>query len=314
MANAISSVYLALCDAIGWAICSSAQPLPRHSLPTANRNPLAAATVLKRCQYATSNLRRVSSLVGLNLVLMHGMASAQTIELSAADFLAPQVPAVEALLRKAGFEPAITLVPAARSLLMLQRGEVDAEFFRQPGAVASFREQVHLVGPLSCSTNYAFVHRDSRWVINTAEDLRDLRVGILNGNQLATDLLDKQGIQHDKLISRENMFLMLERGRLDIVIEPERSGLTSLQQKGLSKTLERRGPALTNLPNYLVLRKHVEQWGPRLDRAAAQALRSGQWHQWIEEINEQLGIPKHVGLGCLPKPDAELPDKRPTAP
>jgi ABC-type amino acid transport substrate-binding protein len=243
----------------------------------------------------------VRSLV-LVLLLLPGVASAQVIRVSAGDFLAPQVPAVEALLREAGFQSEVRLAPAARSLLMLQNGEVDAEFFRQPGALAAFRDRVHLVGPLSCSTNYAFVSRGSSWPVEGLEDLRGRRIGVLNGNQLITGLLERAGMEHQLFASRDSMFQMLLHGRLDVVIEPERSGLTVLQQLGLTEHLEHRGDPLTDVPNYLVLRTHLREWGPRLDEAAARVLRTGLWHRWIGEANERLGIPRQVGLGCLTPP------------
>jgi ABC-type amino acid transport substrate-binding protein len=179
---------------------------------------------------------------------------------------------------------------------------VELEFFRQEGAVAPFREQVRLIGPLSCSINLAFVAKRDPRPVNSLADLRGRRIGILIGNVLATRLLEQAGLPFEALGQRKALFQMLDLGRLDVVIEPERSGLTGLQESGLGEKLEQRGAALTHIPNYLVLRHRLDDWGPRLQRVATEAVATGRWQQWMGDQNAKAGIPRSAGLGCLPAP------------
>jgi ABC-type amino acid transport substrate-binding protein len=208
-------------------------------------------------------------------------------------------PLVERLLSNAGFTMELTEQPAERALLMTQKGEVDGEFFRQPSAIESIRDQVLLIGPLACVELVAFVRTDSGIQIKSPRELDNFRVAAPLGNKLAEQVsVQYQPARH---VVRETKLLMdmLMAERIDVAIESERIGLKVINDLGLQGQIQRTGPLLTSVPTYLVLRRNLNSWGGRLQKAFAEMKSSGQWQKMFADISAANGFPRAVSQSCL---------------
>ena len=218
-------------------------------------------------------------------------------------------PLVERLLSNAGFAMEITEQPAERALQMTYKGDVDGEFFRQPSAIASIRDQVLLIGPLACVELVAFVRTDSGIQIKSPNDLDNFRVAAPLGNKLAEQVSAQY--QPKRRVVRETKLLMdmLMAERIDVAIESERIGLKAISDLELKGQIQRTGPLLTSVPTYLVLRRNLKDWGPRLQKALADMKSSGQWQAMFADISADNGFPRAVSLSCLSHftPPAESP-------
>lgn len=212
----------------------------------------------------------------------------------------PYAALIEDLLREAGFEPRIEYYPTERSFQMLVDGQVDMEFFRTQRAVEAINDKITLIGPVTCSELVAFKRTDSAFVIQKPEDLSKYRIAAQNGNKFAVSLATRHG---DATLppNTENLFRMLDAGRFDIAIETERTGLTQIKKLELQNSVKRIGPILAMEPAYLVLRNHIDTWGPRIKKVFAKRKSSGKWTAQYGEISVSLGLPRDIAQNCMTK-------------
>jgi ABC-type amino acid transport substrate-binding protein len=210
-------------------------------------------------------------------------------------------PLIERLLSEAGFTMELSEYPAERALQMTLKGKVDGEYFRQPGAVESIRDQVLLIGPMTCIELASFVRTDSLIDIANAKYLSNFRVIAALGNKQAEQVSAQYQPQRTLIRTTEQMMSMLMAKHADVAIDSERIGLMAINTLGLQGQIQRTGPLLSSTPSYLVLRRHLQEWGPRLQKAFARMDASGEWQQMYADISAGQGLPRTVSQSCLHK-------------
>lgn len=229
----------------------------------------------------------------------HGFA--QEIRISAGLEIRPYGAAVSELVARAGLQPATEFFPGERSLQMLENGKVDAELFRTAAAVAAFAGKVSLVGPIGCSELAAFKRASDPLSITGVQDLQKVRVAIPLISRFLMAFAEENDIRFEKVMTTDNLYNMLDRGRFDIALSPSTLALQSIRHLGLEGKIVQTGPVLRAEPLYLVLRNERKEWGPRIQAEIDKAVASGAWHETVGTINKSVALPVYSGLSCLKK-------------
>jgi len=247
----------------------------------------------------TTAIRGFVTLVACLCPGMSGNALAQEIRISAAYSMQPFSPALEKVVRSAGFSPHITFYPGERSFRMLTNGDVDAEFTRTKPAIASIQEHVSLVGPIACVEGVAFSRTDGAIHISNVQDLQNLKVGIPSVHKTALIFSEKNRLNVEIVPKRESVFLMLNAGRIDVAIDARLDGHIVLQNEKLDGKISETGPVLFSEPTYMVINNRHKDWAARLQKTFDLVIRERSWQAAIGAINTTAGIPKDMGLTCL---------------
>jgi hypothetical protein len=225
--------------------------------------------------------------------------SADVVRVGGALHMQMYAPVIQRLFEAAGLKATLSFFPDNRSLRMLETGELDAEAFRQAGALRGLQDKVRLVGPLGCLNVRAFFRRDSQLLIKSVADLSEWRIGISTGNRMAAEVVERLHLRHERVLSTDALMKMLVLGRLDAAIGDEPTILGAMARTDTLKVLEARGPVLLTRPTFLVLQQQLERWGPALDLAAASLIHSGEWQRAVGDIHGAAGLPRFLGLECL---------------
>ncbi|MFT3735102.1 MAG: transporter substrate-binding domain-containing protein [Rhodocyclaceae bacterium] len=224
--------------------------------------------------------------------------AAQEIRVSMSNQLGVYQPAVEALLRNAGFQPGVSLYPPERGLRMLESGETDIEAFRQPGAVETFRDKVQLIGPAACATLLAFVRVDPAWRTLPAQ-LPSHRIGVVLGTRVAESAAREFGPSFKRAATATQLFRMLDAGRIDVVLDIDSIGRTKLRELQLEQRIHPLPQPVRTMQAYLVLRTHHADWGPRIDSTLTHMLADGRWRKVMGDIEAARQFPRGMATDCL---------------
>ncbi len=231
-------------------------------------------------------------------------ASKDILRVTAGESLKPFAPAMALLMREAGLTMELSFLPLSRSLLMLQRGEVDGEFARQEQAVAAFREDVRLIGPLGCITLRAYVREAHPGQAPGPSALDGQQIGVASGYRFATETLEARKLPFKAVVDHDALMKMLVINRLDVVVADEATARATLHRLGLTGQVRALAAPLASRATYFVLRRQLDHWGPRLERAAASLISSGRWQRLVGELNVSQGLPQDFGVTCLNTPRA----------
>lgn len=237
------------------------------------------------------------------ILALSGPVFAQKIIVAGSAQVKPYGTILIDLLTAAGFAPEVSYYPLERSFRMLQDGEIDLEFVRTAEAVEPFKQDVALIGPTGCIELTAFTRLNTPIKIRRPQDLAGRKVALFTGNRFAQLFLKANNISFETIALKPSLYQMLAAGRIDIVVDQAVEGLFAIKSLQLEGEVGQNGNVLTSTPNYLVLRHHLSDWGPRIQNALDKAKASQQWHQQIRAVNQSMGLPANLILGCItPKP------------
>lgn len=169
--------------------------------------------------------------------------------------------------QRAGLEFKLVSNPSERSLVMANQGEVDGEGLRIAGLGSQYPNLVQVperfIGiSFAAFSRDATVNLDKGW-----ESLKPYRVAFITGwKMFEANASGAKSIT--KVDKPEQMFRMLESGRVDLALYTRADGISLLRNMGLS-TVAPVSPALKDVDMYLYLNRKHEALAPRI----AQALR-----------------------------------------
>ena len=164
------------------------------------------------------------------------------------------------IYKDAGLPMRVQAVPASRAHLMALEGTVDGELIRMSNYADSTATLVRIDPPFYRISLVAYSLAARHVHIQDASDLRRYKVGSLRGLTTAQTLTSK--LPDVTLVSSpEQMFQMLQRGRIDVAIETRLSGAYTLQRLHAQNLAV--SPELTHfeLHHYLDLR-HKDSVAP----------------------------------------------------
>ncbi|MFT3735100.1 MAG: transporter substrate-binding domain-containing protein [Rhodocyclaceae bacterium] len=242
--------------------------------------------------------------------------AAEEIRVNVTDALRDYQPAVEALLREAGFQPSTRLYPSERSIRMLEAGDIDIEAFRIPSGVQALGKRVRLVGPAACASLLAFVRADSDWK-SVPGQLPAHRIGVMLGSRAAEEAALRQfGPDFKRVTTPAQLFQMLAADRIDMALEFDSIGFAQIHALQLDGQLRALHPPVRFIQAYLALRQHHDDWGPRIDKALARMLADGRWLKAMAAVEQARQFPQGMTTDCLrpaTKPTSK-PVKKPAPP
>ncbi len=152
------------------------------------------------------------------------------IEKNADQFVAAQL--LTDIYQRSGLTALVQAVPPFRATQMLLQGQTDGEVAR----IASY--SLHHPDLIMVTPAYFYlstvVYARGPLAIQTAQDLKDYKIGIIRGIKRSEDLV--KGMPNVERVSNfKTLFLMLEAGRFDVVLETEMSGSYMIKNFDLKK-------------------------------------------------------------------------------
>ncbi|MGQ0708126.1 MAG: substrate-binding periplasmic protein [Rhodoferax sp.] len=208
-------------------------------------------------------------------LLLGPPAAAQTVlRVGAFSGAEPYFEIVRTMYREVGLEPEFILLPAQRSLLMLEHGDLDADIGRAAGATAGYRHMLELHEPILQFQLLAVVRRDSRIEpIRSGAELRRYALGINRGAKLAEEYV--KGIQAEPMLanSATQLLEMLVYARIEVAV------VTSVALRPALAAFEDRvrvlDPPLAHASAVHVLHERWAAYRPRLEAALRQMRADG---------------------------------------
>jgi polar amino acid transport system substrate-binding protein len=184
----------------------------------------------------------------------------------------------EAFLR-AGSRADIVFTATERSLVAVNDGLFDGELNRIEGIEKNFPNLVRVPEPNMQMHFVAFAKRDIP--INGWESLRNLRVGIVSGWKIV-----ERNVEGFPCVTRlmdvNNLWRMLDRGRLDVVVYSKLSGYDQLHRLGL-EDIRHLAPPLCVKDMFLYLHKRHEALAAPLAEALRAMKRDGTYERIVSE-------------------------------
>ena len=152
--------------------------------------------------------------------------------------------------------------PAERSLKDANQGKTDGDFLRVVQIGALYPNLLMVPESLYRMEFVAFATKDDVKIDNSWKSLEPYSVGIVRGWKI----LEKNVIFHKSrrsLSKQEHLFLMLDRGRLDVAVYSKHFGFEVISRLGL-KGIKALDPPLVVKQMYLFLHKKHEAIIPKL--------------------------------------------------
>jgi polar amino acid transport system substrate-binding protein len=228
------------------------------------------------------------------------LGQAQTVNLGLAQGEAVQDVAAELLTeiyKRAGLKLKIEPLPPARLTLMVLNNQIDGEVARV-GPYFEKKPSLFKVEPTYYSLETtAFAKSDRAIVINSKNDLKKYRVGIIRGvihAEIATEGVPKLVVTN----SVEQLFKMLDIDRIDVAVDVHINGLDVIRQmnlKGIQPVAD-----LAKRDFFNVLTSSNADLAPRISNVIKTMIASGELAT-MTQMAEEKRLNAGSGLGTNQK-------------
>jgi polar amino acid transport system substrate-binding protein len=188
-------------------------------------------------------------------------------------------------------------VPGERALVMSNQGEVDGEAARVPVIEASCPNLIRVPTPLYVNRVVVFSRVGDIDLSDGWEALYPYRVGVVRGYKF----VDKMTASMNRVLATdyENLFTMLETGRLDVAVTEYFEALPMLKEMQ-PHNFRLLLPPLAYKPMYHYLHKQHADLVPGIDRALRDMRREGRMQEIQREIEQDRGRPRCLGQSVVP--------------
>lgn len=137
----------------------------------------------------------------------------------------------EEIAERLGWEVHYREAPFRRVLRMVQQGEVDVML--GPLETEERSELIEFVAPAFPPERRLFFYLNKEHRIDRYADLYGRAIGVLEGASYFPRFDDDEDLLKEPAPRYENLMLMLQKGRVDVVIAPELVGLYAVEKLGL---------------------------------------------------------------------------------
>jgi polar amino acid transport system substrate-binding protein len=137
----------------------------------------------------------------------------------------------EEIAERLGWEVHYREAPFRRVLRMVQQGEVDVML--GPLETEERAELMEFVAPAFPPERRLFFYLNKEHSIERYADLYGRAIGVLEGASYFPRFDDDEDLLKEPAPRYENLMLMLQKGRVDVVIAPELVGLYAVEKLGL---------------------------------------------------------------------------------
>ena len=135
------------------------------------------------------------------------------------------------IAERLGWEVHYREAPFRRVLRMVQQGEVDVML--GPLETEERSELIEFVAPAFPPERRLFFYLNKEHRIERYADLYGRAIGVLEGASYFPRFDDDEDLLKEPAPRYENLMLMLQKGRVDVVIAPELVGLYAVEKLGL---------------------------------------------------------------------------------
>lgn len=172
----------------------------------------------------------------------------------------------------------------ARSILVADKGESDAELFRTAMITEKYKNLVRVNEPVISLDMVVFV-RDKSINVKTWKDLAPYRIAFMRGvKSVEKNTMNYKVFQVNTL---EKAFDMLDKGRVDIVIEEFFNGSRTVRKMGL-KDVHVLENTLESFPVYHFLHYKNRELVPLLEKKLREFKADGTISKIRKEVSERV--------------------------
>lgn len=129
--------------------------------------------------------------------------------------------------QRIGMNISFAILPASRGLKMSSNGVLDGEMHKIAGIDKNNKNLIMIPVPINKIDVVAFV-KNPNITINSAHDLIHHKIGVEKRMKFADELT--QGLDVEKATSIKQLFLMLDKERLDVVVTVHIAGLHTIKE------------------------------------------------------------------------------------
>lgn len=187
--------------------------------------------------------------------------------------------------RRIGVDFKLVSLPSERSLHSANLGEVDGEGLRIAGLSGQYPNLVQVPERYIGISFVAFardatIRLDQGW-----ESLKPHRVAFINGwKMFEANASGARGVS--KVDKPEQMFLMLDSGRVDLALYTRTDGVALARSMGLG-AIAPLAPALKDVDMFLYLHKKHESLVPRLAQALREMKADGSYNRILTALKAE---------------------------
>ncbi len=229
-------------------------------------------------------------LLGLSLCLATPLVLAQqVINLTANERAVEQAVAsllIKDIYAKAGLKAVIEPLPAKRATQVSVEGAKDGETARITPYAERNPPLVRVDPPYYGLTTGVFVKAGRKLIISGKDDLANFRVGIVRGIAHAERAVE--GLKDLTVVDKyEQLYRMLDAGRIDIVVDTGINGQAEIQALGLKGKVEHIGD-IAGFDLHNILHPRHAALAPKISSAIKSMQSSGELGQLIKKYEKQV--------------------------
>lgn len=179
--------------------------------------------------------------------------------------------------RRIGADIKLVSLPSERSLHSANQGEVDGEGLRVPGLASQYPNLVQVPERFIGISFVAFAKDASIRLDQGWDSLKQYRVAFINGWKMFEANASGARVVN-KVDKPEQLFLMLDGGRIDLALYTRADGIALARSMGLAAVAPL-APSLKDVDMYLYLHKRHEALVPKLAQALREMKADGSYNR-----------------------------------
>ena len=190
------------------------------------------------------------------------------------------------IYKHAGLEVEFVHYPNMRSLETANRGGCDAEANRSLKVIKRFTNLRAVPSPMFVTKSYAFVKTGSKISVESWDDLNEFTIAIMNGEIYAMQATE--GMHRDIANNYNNLFKLLTRRSIDVVIGMEVPSIRELSKKEFANKVEKLPTPLFSATVHHFVHKDKPELAKQIDAAIIDLRKQGLMDQYLAEALADL--------------------------
>jgi polar amino acid transport system substrate-binding protein len=191
----------------------------------------------------------------------------------------------EEIFRRVGVEFKLVSLPSERSLVSANQGMVDGEGLRVAGLTGTYPNLI-MVPERYIGISFVAFAKDKRITLDRGwESLKPYSVAFINGWKMFGTHTSDARIIH-RVEKPEQLFRMLDSGRIDLALYTLADGLALVRDMGFSFIVPL-SPSLMDVDMYLYLNKKHESLVPQLTQALRDIKADGTYHKIMATLGNK---------------------------
>jgi len=190
--------------------------------------------------------------------------------------------------QKLGVKLEIIDYPAKRALLMSNSGDIDGEVMRIEGAENDYPNLIR-VKPQICAMESRVYVKNKKLQFEGWHSMKPFIIGIHRGHLYAAK--GTRGMNAVEVDTDDQLMLMLDKGRLDLVVSQVPDALRSIIKFNLTE-IHSLDPSISNFPLYHYLHKKHVDLIPEIEMILKSMVNEGRMevinHEFLSKLNSKF--------------------------